>query len=269
MRIFVANFGSKITFRCGFNKNKYNMAEHIHQFAEIAYCTEGSLEIIVDGKSETMNSGDMAIIPPYKVHSYSTRDYVKRWICVFSDNFIPNFVTDDMFLATPEKYVFRPDQKLIDFLKDKLPDNKESSTPPTSDEIASRCLIIACIYEDYLRKAKLTYSQNDNTLSAILIYIRKHFRENITLSSIGNALGYSPKYISNCISKIKNYTFPLLINSLRIDYAKELLINTDTKIIDIGAECGYKNEKTFYRAFRSITNTTPKDYRLQKKQQSE
>ena len=57
----------------------------------------------------------------------------------------------------------------------------------------------------------------------------------------------------------------MLVNSLRVDVAKELLVDTDMKIIDIGKECGYNNEKSFYRAFRSITDTTPREYRLQRK----
>ena len=106
MRIFYGNFGSKILFRCGFVKGKYDFPEHLHQFAEICYCRSGSLEITVDGQIETMTEGDMAIIPPYRVHSYYTPDTVERWICVFSDNFIPSFINTYQFIATPKKICF-------------------------------------------------------------------------------------------------------------------------------------------------------------------
>ena len=267
MHISTVNFGSKTSFRCGFNKRitLYEFHEHLHQFAEIVYCKEGSLELTVDGKTETMNRGDMAIIPPYKVHSYHTPEFVIRWICVFSDVFIPSFVSIEEFISTPKKYVFRPDDSLIAFLEDKLPDNREKMVPATPEQLRVMHLITASIYEDYLRKTELILSPKENALSNILLYIRAHYKENITLNKIGNALGYSPKYVSNCISGIKNYNLPLLVNSLRIDDAKDLLINSDMKIIDIGAECGYNNEKSFYRAFKSIANTTPKEYRLKRK----
>ena len=267
MKIVQGNFGSRIVFRCGFNKNitRYEYPDHIHQFAEIVYCKEGSLELTVDGKTEIMKAGDMAIIPPYCVHSYHTPEYVIRWIGVFSDHFIPPFVTLDEFLSTPHNHVFRPDDKLIEFLSDKFPHNKEKEVQSSNDELRTMHLVTSVIYEDYLRKAKLRKTSKSTALSNILLYIRKHFKEELTLSSIGTSLGYSPKYVSNCISQIKGYTLPLIINSHRVDYAKELLKNTDTKIIDISAECGYKSEKSFYNAFRSITNTTPKEYRIQKK----
>ena len=267
MKIARGNFGSRIVFRCGFNKNitRYEYPMHIHQFAEIAYCKEGSLELTVDGKTEVMTAGDMAIIPPYCVHSYHTPEYVIRWIGVFSDNFIPPFVTLDEFLSTPKNHVFRADDKLIEFLTGKFPQNKEKEVRASNEELRTMHLVISAIYEDYLRKAELEATPKKNALSNILLYIRQHFKEDITLRSIGAALGYSPKYVSNCISEIKGYTLPLLVNSLRIDYAKALLIKTDAKIIDIGSECGYKSEKSFYNAFRSITNTTPRDYRIQKR----
>ena len=267
MFISWSNFGSKIKFRCGFNCNNtiYNFRSHIHQFTEIVYCKEGSLELTVNGKTETMRPGDMAIIPPYQVHSFHTPKYVIRWICVFSDHFIPKFVTLEQFVSTPKSYVFHPDDSLISFLSDKLPNKRERPIQPSDEEIRVMHLITAAIYEDYLRKTELISTPKENALANILLYIRQHFKEEVTLSSIGTSLGYSPKYVSNCISRIQNYTLPMLVNSLRVDVAKELLVDTDMKVIDIGKECGYNNEKSFYRAFRAITSTTPKDYRLQKR----
>ena len=267
MFISWSNFGSEIKFRCGFNKRHtvYDFRSHIHQFAEIVYCKEGSLELTVNGKTETMRPGDMAIIPPYQVHSFHTPEYVIRWICVFSDHFIPSFVSLDEFVSTPKQYVFHPDESLLSFISDKLPNTNEHPIKPSGEELRTMHLITTAIYEDYLRKAELTSTPKENALANILLYIRQHFKEEVTLSSIGASLGYSPKYVSNCISRIQNYSLPMLVNSLRIDKAKELLVDTDMKIIDIGKECGYNNEKSFYRAFRAITSTTPKDYRIQKR----
>ncbi len=264
MREFSGNFGSKIGARCGFWEGKYDFPEHIHQFAEIIYCAEGSMELTVDGKTETINPGQLAIIAPFRVHSFFTPVSVKRWICVFSDNFVPSFVSNEEFFAFCEKCVFTPDDGLMQFLYDKLPDNKEEFIEMNKTEIGLVSLIVTAIYEDYLRKAILTPATKNEVLQKILMYIRDHFKENLTLPSVGVALGYSPKYVSNCIAKIKNFNFPRLINSFRVDYAKQLLISSDKNIIDIGYECGYKSEKSFYRAFRSITGTTPAIYRRQK-----
>ena len=265
MLIFHTNFGSKIIARCGFWEGKYNFPEHIHQFAEIVFCAEGSMELTIDGKCEVMNAGDLAIIAPFRTHSFYTPKHVKRWICVFSDNFVPSFVSKDEFYASCERCVFTPDDNLIPFLYERLPDNNEEPVEISQNVLRLVSLIVAAIYEDYLRKCILIPAPKSDALTKILFYIRDNFKDNVTLAKIGAALGYSPKYVSNCIAEIKGYNLPRLINSFRTDYAKQMLIDTDTNVIDIGLACGYKSEKSFHRAFRDIASMTPSEYRRQKR----
>ena len=117
-----------------------------------------------------------------------------------------------------------------------------------------------------MRKVPLSKDTKPNrALPSILLYINEHYKENISLAQIGSALGYSPKYISLCLSKVENFNLFNLINSLRSDYAKTLLLSTDLKMIDIAYECGYTNEKSFYRAFKQVTGMTPGEYKKQKR----
>lgn len=56
-----------------------------------------------------------------------------------------------------------------------------------------------------------------------------------------------------------------LVNSFRADHAKTLLSTTKIKILDIALDCGYANERSFYRAFFSVTGMTPGQYRRSKR----
>lgn len=266
MQIHYSSFGSKTQARYGFLNGRYNYPEHIHQYCEIVFCEEGSMQVTVDDKKLTMNAGDFAVISPFSIHGFYTPEYVRRWICVFSDDFLPTFVSQNEINMAAENCVFHADEKLLAFLKGRLPDNKEELVEMSSLQIRLVGMIVACVFEEYLRKVKIEPKQKNKALVEILLYIQQHYTEDLTLRSIGNAIGYSPKYISNCISCIKNYNLPLLVNSLRIDRAKHLLLNTNMKILSIGEICGYNSEKSFYNAFRTITNTTPREYRLAKRQ---
>ncbi len=217
MNILATNFGSKTTATCGTLKGKYDYPEHIHQFAEIVFCINGSMTLTVDEKTETMNAGDMAVISPFRTHKFYTPEYVERWICCFSDDFMPKFVTQNEFLAKAKNVVFHPDEHLTEFLKNVLPDNKERAVPLSFEECRTINLIVTAVYENYLKKADLIFEQKSKTLPRILMYIKENFKSDVTLSSIGAALGYSPKYVSNCISQIKNFNLPLILNSFRIN----------------------------------------------------
>ena len=59
---------------------------------------------------------------------------------------------------------------------------------------------------------------------------------------------------------IKDY-----IVSQRIENAKILLENTDSRIIHISGKSGFNNVTYFNRMFKSIVGMTPKEYRLSKK----
>lgn len=51
------------------------------------------------------------------------------------------------------------------------------------------------------------------------------------------------------------------LNHIRIERAKELLLNTDEKICDIGIQIGFENTNHFIRLFKEKTGVTPLKYR--------
>jgi len=266
MRVFSSNFGAMTALRCGYLEGRYCLPNHIHQFPEIVLCLDGSMELTVDGTERTMQKGDIAVIAPFRSHSFHTQKYVKRWLAVFSGDFISELISKNGLYGIGEDFVFHASPELLNYIIPKLPDSHEMFFDPSSAEIRSFKTLCFAVYEEYMRKVPLSKETKPNrALPSILLYINEHYKENISLAQIGSALGYSPKYISLCLSKVENFNLFNLINSLRSDYAKTLLLSTDLKMIDIAYECGYTNEKSFYRAFKQVTGMTPGEYKKQKR----
>ena len=269
MQVHYKNFGSKTALRCGFVRGKYDYPSHIHQFPEIVYVKEGSLEITVDDTTETMSAGDIAIIPPFCVHSFFTPKFTNRWICVFSGDFVSTFITDEEFFGSGETTVFHASGGLTSFIEQHLLDTEETFVELTAESVRSFKAIIFSIYEEYLRTVKRkNKKKHREALSSILYYISQHYTENISLSSIGQALSYSPKYVSLCLADVEEMNLNYLVNSFRADHAKLMLINTKLKMIDVALECGYTNERSFYRSFLQTTGMTPGEYRKSKRTNS-
>lgn len=266
MQVHHKNFGSKTALRCGFLKGIYDYPSHIHQFPEIIYVKEGSLTITVDGVSEKMVAGDIAVVAPFRIHEFSTPDYVNRWVCVFSTDFISNFITSEELYGVTESCVFHASDALLTYVERHLIDSNELFVSLSDASVRTAKAMIFAIYEEYLRVGgrigKRKYRQ---ALSSILLYISEHFNEEISLASIGSALGYSAKYVSLCLAEVDEMNLSYLVNSFRADFAKNLLSNTKSKMIDIALECGYANERSFYRAFLKVTGMTPGQYRRSKR----
>lgn len=197
MQVHHKNFGSKTAIRCGFLSGQYNFPAHIHQFPELVYVSEGSLEVTVDGKTELMLPGDFAIIPPFRVHSFFTPETVKRWVCVFSPDFISGFITRDELFGNAESHIFHASEGLKSFATSHMIETNELFFELTEEIIRTYKSFIFAVYAEYLNKVersgKRIYHQ---ALSAILLYISEHYTEDISLSSIGAALNYSRKYVS-------------------------------------------------------------------------
>lgn len=265
MQVHHANFGSKTAIRCGWLCGNYTLASHIHQFPEIVYVREGSMNITVDDKTEVMNKGDIAIIAPFRVHSFSTDVYVERWICVFSNDIISNYLSHDELYGAGESCIFRASDELARYIKPFLLESGELFFSLNNEVIRSFRAIIFAVYEEYLRTVQnIGKKKYHRALSAILMYISDHYRENISLNTIGTDLGYSPKYVSLCLAEVEGMNLLYLVNSFRADYAKTLLTTTAYRMIDIALECGYTNERSFYRAFMQTTGMTPGEYRRSK-----
>ena len=208
----------------------------------------------------------MAIIAPFCVHSFNTPEYVNRWIAVFSTDFISGLLSEEEIYGEGEKCVFTPSPQLAAFVSTHLIDSNEIFFNMTMEDIRCFKTLAFAVYEEYMRVVPYSKKRTHNkALSAILLYISEHYKEEISLSVLGSALGYSPKYISLCLSEIDDMNLFYLVNSFRAEHAKKLLLTTDLKVIDIAYECGYFSEKSFYRAFLQVTGTTPGKYKKSKR----
>jgi len=97
--------------------------------------------------------------------------------------------------------------------------------------------------------------------STITKYIRDHFTEDITLTSVSESLFYSPRQCQRIIQDSLGISFSNYLTDLRLTYAKTLLGSTNYSIEKI-AECsGFKNGKSFSRLFQEHEGITPYRYR--------
>ena len=68
-------------------------------------------------------------------------------------------------------------------------------------------------------------------------------------------------YIGQLFKKATGTNISNYINMRRIERAKKLLIETDSKIIDIGYHVGFETLVHFHRQFKKSTAMTPQEYR--------
>lgn len=92
-------------------------------------------------------------------------------------------------------------------------------------------------------------------------YIRTHLHFPLTLSTVAEYVGISAKYLSRLFVLYKKEKFTRYVNRLRVNEAKELLVNTNRKLVDIAYSLSFVSESYFIKVFEDICGLTPQKYR--------
>lgn len=108
------------------------------------------------------------------------------------------------------------------------------------------------------------FLQGDDTISEIQIYIQKHYAENITLHMLAEKFYLHPNYLSRLFKEKAGKNFVDYLTEVRMEKVKDLLLNTNYKIIEICSMTGYDNPRYFSKVFKQVTGTTPREFREQK-----
>ena len=263
MYVSIQNFGFNNAVKCFIADGIYDFSTRIHQFAEIQFIFEGEVDLTVEGKNELLKAGDVIVISPFKPHSFKTKPGTKRWILIPSSNFISDFISSDKTIINGDRCGFTASAGLSLFIRENLFDMGDRVVDLEADSrlmLKVKALAYA-ILNEYTEKVPQRKSEiKNNALASIIMYIGEHFRENLTRSSVGAALGYSPSYISHVIEDLPNTSFSSLLNSLRIEYAKELLRRKEYNVLEVALECGFGSDRNFYRTFKEFTGYSPKEY---------
>ena len=103
---------------------------------------------------------------------------------------------------------------------------------------------------------------SDGILDGIIDYIQHNYHEDIKLKKLAPKFGYNSSYLGKIFAKKMDISFNDFLHKVRIEEAKNLLLNSTYKIYEIATLLGYKNVDYFHLRFKQFENTTPNEYRL-------
>ncbi len=88
-----------------------------------------------------------------------------------------------------------------------------------------------------------------------------------SLQQLAKLMGSNEAYMSKAINQGLGVSFNEFINRLRVDRAKQLLVNGQP-LIQIALDSGFNSKATFNRAFKLYSSQTPSEYRKSKRLKS-
>lgn len=95
----------------------------------------------------------------------------------------------------------------------------------------------------------------------ILKYISEHMQEDISLETIATYINMNSSYFSRYFKSKTGGNFVDFLTGVRIQKAKELLLETELSIEEIAMKVGHVNKAYFTKVFKKVTGFNPGEFR--------
>jgi two-component system, response regulator YesN len=102
---------------------------------------------------------------------------------------------------------------------------------------------------------------SDRTIEVALQYIRTHYHADLSLEKVASVVYLNPAYFSQLFKQKTGQGFKEYVIHLRLEEAKQLLMNPKLKLVDITERIGYNDLRHFSQVFRKKYGVTPSEYR--------
>lgn len=239
---------------------------------EILYIISGEAEQTINENRYLASAGDLIIVNTQQLHKIQVNlahsDY-ERYILRFSPKmfYLENENLKDifnLFLFTKNKAFtifkkFETEQMhLLDYFKKFEKLSMQNNDECTFIQMLSAILDLSTtIY----KQQKLDVSPSiqlyaNEHIRAIIDYVSKNIRSNITLEKISKDLFLNPYYISHLFSKHMGMSLKKYINNMKIYYAEEL-IEAGESPTAIAYMLGFNYYSTFFNAYKRVLGKIP------------
>lgn len=128
-------------------------------------------------------------------------------------------------------------------------------------EFISRTLLqqlLIAIYQN-VKKQNRNYATSLK-INKIIQYMNQNITENIKLADLSKITQLSPTYLAKVFKAATGYSLIEFFNRMKIDKAKDLLIENNRKIKEVAREVGFADEFYFSRVFKKIEGISPSEY---------
>ena len=116
------------------------------------------------------------------------------------------------------------------------------------------------------RIVRLVHDDSQDTetsiVSNIVQWINNHYSEDISLQCLSSEFHLSSAYISQLFKNKIGTNYFTYLSKIRLNKAKQLLLTSDLSISEIAEMVGYKDYRSFTRAYKSVMGKQPSSERI-------
>lgn len=100
-------------------------------------------------------------------------------------------------------------------------------------------------------------------LAPVVRHLEEHYSDVVPMADMARLAGLSPTHFNRRFRQIFGMAPTRFLHALRIEKARQLLVETDRSVGEIAVGAGYHDQSHFTRHFRKLTGMAPGKYRAE------
>lgn len=222
---------------------------HTHNYFEIEVCLKGTGTHFINNENLPIQRGTVLFMTPRDCHRMDFDGEAILLNISFDDSVISEKIFKRIYSAKGYKNYFTEEEL----------DKIENCAKILQCEIETTGIIKPLL--EYLLSLILVEnkSKNEEPIRFALQYININFRESLTVEKVAKVVFLNPVYFGHLFKKTYGVNFNRYLNSKRVMFAKDLLINGMT-VTEACFESGFQSLSNFLKVFKLETGQSPKEY---------
>lgn len=257
----------------------WSMEPNRHENYEMVYIKKGMAVFEVVGQPVTIGPNDIIIIKPEQPHKFIVKSETNCEFIVLNFKFQNQMEEEVSQVPLSDFLNFVSGKESGSFISLKVSQKNEIIVllnrilkERQSDDIGSEFLERLMVMELFVHISRALKMEWENSIKnrspkvkelihVAVNYIKNNFERDIALADIAKFVFLSPSYFTRAFKEEMGISPINYLLKIRVERAKELLVETQWKISDIALSVGFANQQRFNEIFKKYAGATPLQYR--------
>ncbi len=245
-----------------------------HEFSKFLFVIAGGARLEGDGHVFLLGPHSLVHVPSGQRHFYT--DVPQDPVTLYAIHYRPSVLPADVSRQLAENGILHRNLSgaNLPLLSGVRSDFQEMLFEQSGRQDGWQLAVISCLGHLAVRALRLAlrhrsspepvFRHGQGSAERVAVYaaqLASGFYRQQTLDEAAAATGLSRRQFTELFRLVTGCPWRKQIEKLRLNYARKLLIGTDTSVLAVAFESGFENATSFYRSFRRTTGQTPQAYR--------
>ncbi|MBQ8657834.1 MAG: helix-turn-helix domain-containing protein [Clostridia bacterium] len=246
---------------CGFeNGADLEKKSSYYERFVISYLIDGRGTVTMDGKSFSIEKGDLYFIVPSLIAQKTTKanPYQYYYVAISGPDCEEIFVRAGYSKGNP--VIKLNDDFVKDLMEDICNTSRDLSFSSMLKMRISFLQLLEYLYDKNKQNTIPISNKPSLLVESIKQYIEMNYQNSFLISNLVEMMHYTQPYLSRVFKEKCGKTIKAYITEFRINKACYLLRNSALNVLEIALEVGFQDVSTFCRAFKRCKGCSPKKF---------